>query len=244
LKDQESYIVEYIGKWLIIYIELKSNSKITDKISELVKKIPEIPEPLQKSLEDLAKRSQGKIEEVEIQLSKFQVEVEDWFDRSMIRASGVYKRNAKLVAFMIGFAIAITTNADTLHMVDRLAKDQVLRESVNRSVDQIVTKSVDSKGELNPETKAKIKTISDQISLPIGWSKDNINPREPIEIFGLIYINPWILRVFGWVISGIAISMGASFWYDLLGKFIDIKNVGKKTPELSNVDTSKNQKQL
>ncbi len=233
LKDQESYMVEYISKWLKFYAALKSNPVITDEISELVKKIPEIPKPLQKSLEDLAKRSQVKIEEVEIQLSKFQAEIEDWFDRSMIRASGVYKRNAKLVAFMIGFTIAITTNADTLHIVDRLAKDQVLRESVNRSVDQIVTKSVDSKGELTPETKAKIKTISDQISLPIGWSKDNIYPRESIEIFGFLYINPWILRVFGWVISGIAISMGASFWYDLLGKFIDIKNVGKKAPSSS-----------
>jgi len=245
LKDQESYMFKYIKayipRYLKFYVALKSNIAITDEISELVKKIPEIPKPLLKSLEDLAKRSQVKMEEVETQLSKFQVEVEDWFDRSMTRASGVYKRNAKLVAFMIGLIIAITTNADTLHIVDRLAKDQVLRESVNRSVDQIVTKSVDQKGELSSETKGKIKIISDQISLPIGWGKDNINPQQSIEIFGFLYISPWILRVFGWVISGIAISMGASFWYDLLGKFIDIKNVGKKTPNSSDSSNSSNQ---
>jgi hypothetical protein len=34
----------------------------------------------------------------------------------------------------------------------------------------------------------------------------------------------------GWLVSGIAISMGAPFWFDLLGKIVNVRNSGGKPP--------------
>jgi hypothetical protein len=31
----------------------------------------------------------------------------------------------------------------------------------------------------------------------------------------------------GWIVSGIAIAMGAPFWFDLLGKIVNVRNAGK-----------------
>lgn len=41
----------------------------------------------------------------------------------------------------------------------------------------------------------------------------------------------WLIRITGWLITAIALSMGAPFWYDLLRKVINIKNElkGKST---------------
>ncbi|MCA2880787.1 MAG: hypothetical protein IM446_11905 [Microcystis sp. M046S1] len=195
-----------------------------------------IPDDLLHTLYDLAKRSQLKVEQTELQLRYFQEDVENWFDQSMARASGVYKRNAKFVSFVLGFIIALAANADTFHVVDRLAKDQALRESVNRTVDAIVERE---KGELTSEVQNKIKAESDKLALPIGWGKDQLIVQQSKAV---LFLGIDWRRIAGWLISGLAISMGAGFWFDLLGKFIDIKNVGRKTPDSSDSNTSTIQK--
>jgi hypothetical protein len=37
-------------------------------------------------------------------------------------------------------------------------------------------------------------------------------------------------KLFGWILSGVAISMGAAFWFEALNKIINIRNAGKKPP--------------
>ena len=45
------------------------------------------------------------------------------------RATGVYKRNAKAVALLIGIGTAIAINADSFHIATRLVQDPALRNS-------------------------------------------------------------------------------------------------------------------
>ncbi|EFA73985.1 hypothetical protein CRD_00907 [Raphidiopsis brookii D9] len=33
--------------------------------------------------------------------------------------------------------------------------------------------------------------------------------------------------IMGWLVSGFAIAMGAPFWFDLLGKVMNVRNTGK-----------------
>jgi hypothetical protein len=241
----EEYVgEEYISRSVLFVVTLNSySSHINKEIENLTRRSPiplEIPEPLQKSLYNLAKQSQKKFEASESQLQIFQVDLENWFDRSMIRAGGVYKRNSSLVALIIGFVIAVVANADTSHIVNRLAKDQVLRQSVSQSAEKIIAQS---NGELTKETQKKLEDATNQINLPMGWNESNRTPsRFPkFKVFSsknanisetiyYIYL-PSFLTIFGWIISAIAISMGSSFWFDLLGRFIDIKNIGKKPTE-------------
>ena len=37
----------------------------------------------------------------------------------------------------------------------------------------------------------------------------------------------WLKVIFGWLISAIAISMGAPFWFNLLDKVVNVRNAGK-----------------
>jgi hypothetical protein len=50
--------------------------------------------------------------------------------------------------------------------------------------------------------------------LPIGWA--SLSDENPI------------IRLIGWLITGIAISLGAPFWFDLLSKFVNIRAAGQK----------------
>lgn len=67
----------------------------------------DLPKQLQVSLLSLAQQSQLKSKSLKEGVSQLEQEVSDWFDTSMERASGVYRRNARGIAILIGFFFAI-----------------------------------------------------------------------------------------------------------------------------------------
>jgi len=184
------------------------------------------------NLSTLAHRIQDKVDDKEVKLVEFQKGVAEWFDQSMVRASGVYKRNSKGVSFCIGLIVAILGNIDTINMVDRLYKNQSLSGTVNQLANQVVENNSQSITTLNAantleEKNNAIQPIRDNINVvidqiaafPIGWTL----PRD-------VNISPlaWISRLAGWFVSAIAFSMGAPFWFELLNKFINVRNTGQR----------------
>lgn len=221
-----------------LYKQLKDG--LTDPTSELYKKYEELegdageligklPTSVRKSLSALGRRAQINTAKVDQELKQFQKEVENWFDRSMDRASGVYKRNAKGVAFLIGIFLAFAANADTLHIVDRLSKDTAVRTAITRYAGSAVSNC----------STSELECIRDQVNqnidaLPIGRSSTTITEQDK-ESQGWLF--PPFKRILGWILSGFAISMGAPFWFELLGKIVNVRNTGPK-PQSSTDDQS------
>ncbi|HEY9816844.1 MAG TPA: hypothetical protein V6D20_13755, partial [Candidatus Obscuribacterales bacterium] len=102
-----------------------------------------LPPQLQRSLGDLARIAENSVDTLEQSLEKsvqyLEIELSSWFDQSMERASGVYKRNAKGIALIIGVAIAYAANADTLYMIERLSQDSDLRRAIQTAASQLQT---------------------------------------------------------------------------------------------------------
>ena len=153
----------------------------------------------------------------------------------MERTSGVYKRNAKGISLLFGLFAAGLFNIDTLYIVDQLYKSTVLRDSLDTAATNIfvqnqpcfdaarkLTKPEEITAEeqtCEEELKSNIDTLkasADFPPLPVGWKDGKI---------GNFYSQP--TAVFGWLISAIAISMGAPFWFDLLSKVINVRNTVK-----------------
>lgn len=196
-----------------------------------------LPPQLQQSLKDLAQMAQDRTDDLETGLQEFEKEVATWFDRSMERARGVYARNAKGIALVIGIAIAVAANADTFHIVSRLSRDSALRAAIQNAATQVAPPPVDNANpdlstepEL-PETeqlesvKTAVETALDDLPLPIGRSPINVAQQQAASQYWPI---PILRRILGWIITGVAISMGASFWYDLLKRVVRVRNTGKE----------------
>jgi hypothetical protein len=203
-----------------------------------------LPDSVITSLAVLAKRSKikTKAKVIDEELNQFREEVETWFDRSMERASGVYKRNAKGVALLIGLAIAILTNTDTFHVISRLSRDSAVRN--------VITQNVSQQQNFNdPAVKRQFYKDLDDVSLPLGWDDGNLSQQEYElsqlmksttkvrfqEVLRIIYEG--LRMLLGWIITGIAISMGAPFWFDMLKKVMNVRGTGPK-PETYTKDRS------
>jgi hypothetical protein len=242
-----------------------------------------LPKSLKESLGILARRAQTRTHEAGNTVQHFQTEISTWFDRSMGRTSGVYKRNAKGVALIIGLLIAMFTNSDTFHIFSRVSSDDSLRKVITDRASQIVPPSEPSGSNVTNVIRRDLNDLKDQtqevlsdIPLPITWNPRNLSqqldcPYEPKtddlkagqdKIYSLLTQDQWndlyraclgvqsvpentpvtmqviqmigakplgFLRMLsGWWISGVAIAMGAPFWFDLLGKIVNVRNAGTK----------------
>lgn len=201
-------------------------------------KFKKLPSSLRDTLTALAKKTELKVNKAELQIKHFQSEVESWFDKSMERAGGVYKRNAKGVAFLIGFAIAFLANADTLHIISRLSKDSALRNTIAQNAGQFIDNNPQKSATETKGVLAKTEKVLKEIPFPMGWESDNLQQQinwrwESQKPFPFQKI--WKM-IAGWMISGAAISMGSSFWFDILGKLINVRNTGSKPKSKSQTE--------
>ncbi|NEO52631.1 MAG: hypothetical protein F6K54_05805 [Okeania sp. SIO3B5] len=199
--------------------DLQNNKKeIHQKAIEMIELLPE---SLRKSLYILAKQATTKISETGNALHQFQKEIERWFDSGMERAAGVYKRNAKGVAFLIGVTIAIVANVDTLNMVDNLSKDSFMRATINSYSQKLINNNSNPNeleiGDIENQVNA---ALDDNLKLPIGWGQEQKNKTSVSQSITFL---EGLKKILGWLISGIAISMGGHFWFNLLENIYSIK---------------------
>ncbi|MBE9005407.1 hypothetical protein IQ259_10215 [Fortiea sp. LEGE XX443] len=248
LRPNINEVVELLNAKSEIYQEFVNEFKDKDSeayqtfqhVSQRLEQLSQkLPPSVVSNMATLAKRAQLKAKTTEEGINILRREIEQTFDKSMDRASGVYKRNAKGVALLIGFAIAIIANADTFHIVSRLSKDSAIRTAIVNNAGQIVERN-------SSDTPQDLKLLRDEtdkvlteISLPIGWNKINLDQQLDMVSNNnsqkTVQITNYLTMVAGWFVSGIAISMGAPFWFDLLGKVVNVRNSGKKPASSTNV---------
>lgn len=133
-----------------------------------------------------------------------------WFDEGMERISGWYKRDAKVITLVIAVVLTAVTNAGTVRVAEELWANEGLRASIAAQA-EVAAKAADL-------TALKQIDLESLKSFPIGWASTPI-----LEQIG----DPKTL--IGWLITIAAISLGAPFWFDLLGKVASLKGAGGTT---------------
>jgi hypothetical protein len=58
---------------------------------------------------------------------------------------------------------------------------------------------------------------------PIGWAGDGVR--------ALPQSTGWLWKVFGILISTVAVALGAPFWFELLNKVVNLRLTGSPPPD-------------
>jgi hypothetical protein len=169
---------------------------------------------------------------------RFRKGVASWFDDSMDRLSGAYRRHLKLISIAVGCLLAIALNADTFAVSRVLWSDGALRAQMAGVAESTVKAGLSTDSTAGPTpntpTAAEIEDRITQVNrtlrpLPIGWSlQANASFGElkrNIESKPLSY---WPVKLLGLFATGLALSFGAPFWFDALSKFMNIRAAGVK----------------
>jgi len=175
--------------------------------------------------------------------AKFSAGIETWFNDAMARVSGWYKRKSQVITLILALLITGITNADTVQIVKKLSTDPTLRAAVVVQAQEfarqqeIATRPPEktpvpgapfSAGESggptpvqpqptttgNPQETMK-ETLENlrQTGIPFGWQ--TMPEKEE-----------WGHKIIGLLLTTLAISLGAPFWFDILNKIVKIRSAG------------------
>jgi hypothetical protein len=156
--------------------------------------------------------------------------VEDWYDGAMDRVSGWYKRRVQWILLAIGFVAALLINADSVNIAKALIQDKALRDTIVAQAAKEQPPAPGTGGQ--QEVKDAYARISG-LGLPLGWAfnksvKDDPMRGVPHSGDGKADTAGWVLlKIFGLFLTGLAISQGAPFWFDILNKFMVIRSTVK-----------------
>ncbi len=163
-----------------------------------------------KSLDTLLIGIEEKTDDATHSITEARVRVESWFNDSMERLGGAYRRRMQIVGIIVGIAVAATLNVDTGAIINTLWRDPVLRQAIVTQASQVKETDVQSGQTPSIEEIAKNAEKLNVLSLPIGWSSKNIPTNA----------NGWVSKVIGILLSGMAAAQGAPYWFDIMRKLV------------------------
>ena len=278
-------------------IDNKSLDEIKAHMQGLADTVAKLPKKISA---DTLRHFQNIFNDAQYDLDRFKQILENWFNETMDRATGWYKRQTQVILLITGFIIAILANVDSIKLYKILARDKKVREQMvnmaiqsqdkySGAVDVLKQRAKDSTVTLRSDssvvvTKTVVVTTGDSLLdqtykvlqqdiasaesiLGIGWcSSDSCKAyeriadssrrlKEELAIFRETskdkaaiserqaridqlsniaengrrkFRNKWDgLSVLGWLITALAISLGASFWFDMLNKVMKLRGANK-----------------
>lgn len=187
---------------------------------------------------------------------KFILGIEHFYDSSMDRVSGWFKLRYQYIMFIISMVITLVLNVDSIHiaktlwanptqlsaLADASAEQYSAIENNNGNIiltnangDKLVVQkpaladttqiSADSAFTLLQQQGTAVKQLINQAQnsgIPMGWQgKESV-----VKAFK--WEPALAARIAGWLITTLAVFMGAPTWFDILNKLINLRGTGKK----------------
>jgi hypothetical protein len=195
--------------------------------------------------------------------------VEQWFDDAMDRTSGWYKRSTQLWLGLVGFALACALNVDTLTVGTALWRDPTLRQNAVEHAQkyQLASAGDDTPFSTVEEVSQAIRELNVQLSqelqLPIGWRTQVVDlpdntvcalvPLRTGDVWGIPRGEDCLqlteaasnrsagplAKLLGLLLTAVAVSQGAPFWFDLLSKLTNPRGSGPVPPPAQEKTTAK-----
>lgn len=181
------------------------------------------------------------------QLSEVSASIGAWYDGRMASLTVWYRKRSRFVGFVLAFLVVLGFNVDAVDLPRELWQNEAIRSAlvaVAETAELDLAACVDeSTTEDVTECVEDVEAIVDELidtGLPVGWVAANgcngecDNPLETLW-FSSGADDNWLLsgllKLAGWMLAAAALSMGASFWFDVMRRAMGIKAATKSDEE-------------
>ncbi len=192
----------------------------------------------------------------ETHLAKARKNVETWFNDSMDRVSGVFKRYSQRMALIIGFLVALILNVDSVDLTLFLWRDSTVRQVLVAQATNLAAQPQlpGSESQGPGQALQDVQRQLEELNLPVGWGISQITesaqkscslfPKAgnafgiPIPVTGRCLAPPQasdqsniVLKLGGIFITALAARQGAPFWFDMLKRVVNLRGTGANPVE-------------
>jgi len=180
--------------------------------------------------------------------------IEKWYNEYMDRVTGWYKVHVKNIVLVVSILVTLAFNIDTIHIVKVAATDPKTRERLNLLADEVLKDSLITNAVLRQENfqdyydeyvnddsfdgRDSIEKVLLRDSLITNYNNESLDQLIKLNQTVRQWDLPvgweikkdhgWLLILLGWIISALALSAGAPFWFDLLKRLVNVRNAGIK----------------
>ena len=172
---------------------------------------------------------------------KLKNNIENWFNNSMDRVAGWYKRKTQAVNVTLAILFTVGVNADSILIVRNLSNDSALRAALVAQAQELAKTTPVESEKAQPgsnaaeELEKRINKLSG-LGLPVGWTDKSGDafrrwpgwmPSETdTKTWAIMWSETIRDHILGWLLTALAASLGAPFWFDILNKVMTIRSAG------------------
>ncbi len=168
----------------------------------------------------------------------FQRNLEQWYNDAMDRVSGWYKRYTQRVLIVLGLLLAVVFNVNSVRVARTLWLDRDARQAMVNAAGNYAKEhptaanqaATTDAGKLKEQLQWNVDVFSQVTTsslLPVGW-------KHSWRDYVSFYQADWrgaalstLTLLAGWVMTALAISFGAPFWFDTLNRFMVVRSTVK-----------------
>jgi hypothetical protein len=176
------------------------------------------------------------IDDAEADLAGVRLRIAHWFDAAMDRVTGSYRRKTQRWTFGIAFAVSLLANVDTLAITGALRADPETRAKVTIAAEAVIQRQ--QAAPAAPPAADATKPLEDAIAemkgldLPVGWTKAQIASLGSfaglLHFVGQVFSADGLRKLLGLLLTTVALTLGAPFWFDLLNRLVNARSAGAK----------------
>jgi hypothetical protein len=178
-----------------------------------------------------------------------------YFNESMQRVSSWYKRWCSFLLLLAGLAVAGAFNVDTLALISTLSQNAELRRQLVERALSLDESNLSENSALSCQDDEDClddvrKRVDDQLTLaesaglPIAWTAARWQalwqPQlQPDSCRVCVVAGALIYKLLGILLTALAISLGAPFWFEMLNRLVEVRNAIKpKQPKEDDAATT------
>jgi hypothetical protein len=216
---------------------LKENG--VENPEQKLKDIRQVALRLEKSSPELSHTARQNIAILEAAESDLVAKINNWFDQTMDRTSQRFTASTRAITFIGAFIVAFGLQVDTPALVNRLAADEKLREQFVTEAKALYAdqQALDEAAKQRAAGAAKEPGQTPTTPPAAPATPDQEEMARKYRVFlatnGLITLPSagpkWIegfrnVNLFGVLMTALLLSLGAPFWYSLLGRMLQLRS--------------------
>lgn len=211
---------------LVSVLSGKAGQTVDQGFADVAKLIDNIQCPqIKESLSAVIAYAQSRVDSAEDKAKAAAEAVADWYEQSMQQVSEWYKTRIQVITLVFAAVLTVGCNIDSFRLADALWNDNSLR---NGLVEQALKTTGGQQSlaalcqgmEATEAIQCQLKTIHQATasinSAPVGWGEQQ-KVKQP----------HWYYHIPGWLLTILALSMGAPFWFDMLAKVVKMRGGDK-----------------
>jgi hypothetical protein len=164
---------------------------------------------------------------------RFRLSLEHWYDDTMDRVSGWYKRYVQRIILGISIVLVACLNVDSVNIAQVLWRLPTERVAVATAA----ARQAGSGEDAGQNADQAVRSIA-ALKLPLGWTPPHVTMVSPAGVRSIVAstdpqhvplgVASWLIKLLGLLLTVLALSLGAPFWFDALTRLASLRQSGPK----------------